>query len=170
MALNQKAKRVFLASAAGVLVITAGVKLVGSARSVPYLGLDDPLVPFITNRTVMVLSAIMELAVASLMIVRRAEPLRLPSIAWLATLFFSYRIGLWLINYNGPCPCLGGPVDWLGIRRTTAEWILNAIIGYLLVFGYGLWIAGAAGENDWRRKIYSRLQRMPCSRYLIKTN
>jgi hypothetical protein len=141
-----KARRAFVVSAAVVLVLTAAVKLLGATRNAPYLTLPDPLFQLVSSRTMILLAAVVELTVAGLLILRKVDRLKLWLLVWLSSLFLSYRAGLLLVGFSGLCPCLGGPLDWFGVKPTMADAVAKGIIGYLLVFAVGFLLV------EWRQK------------------
>ncbi|MGH7977270.1 MAG: hypothetical protein ACREC8_11490, partial [Limisphaerales bacterium] len=63
-------------------------------------------------------------------------------IAWLATNFFIYRLGLIHIGYHKPCSCLGTLTDALHIPAQTADTAMKIILAYLLIGSYTalLWL------------------------------
>jgi hypothetical protein len=57
-------------------------------------------------------------------------------LAWLATSFLIYRIGLVAIGYHRPCHCLGNLTDALHIPPQTADTAMKIILAYLLLGSY----------------------------------
>lgn len=57
-------------------------------------------------------------------------------VAFLATNFAVYRIGLWLIGYHGHCLCLGNLTDVIHIPPHAADIIMMGILAYLLIGSY----------------------------------
>jgi hypothetical protein len=97
-----------------ILSTTAVVKLVSITQSAAYLNEYDPLFPFLTNRNMMTIAAIAELALAGLLLSSRSEQLKGLFLSWLASSFVLYHCALFLMNRRVPCKCLGGALDWLG--------------------------------------------------------
>ena len=128
-------KKVFIGSSAIILFVTAGIKLFAVFSNVPYMTLNDPIFQFLNNRSMMLLAAFTELILGVFLLLRCSGFVKLWSLVWLALLFLSYRFGLWLIGFSSPCPCLGGAMNWLGMKPASADTVAKWIIGYFLVFG-----------------------------------
>jgi hypothetical protein len=87
---------------------------------------------------------LLELGVASVCLFARATKIALTLVAWLATIFVLYRVGLFLVGYHKPCSCLGNLTDALHISPEMADAAMKVVLGYLLIGGYGsifwLWL------------------------------
>ena len=59
-------------------------------------------------------------------------------VAWLATNFVVYRIGLGWIDWEMPCNCLGNLTDALHVSPQLADNIMKGVLAYLLIGSYGL--------------------------------
>lgn len=77
-----------------------------------------------------------ELVIALLCLATRRVWLQLGLVAWLATNFLVYRLGLLWIGYHRPCGCLGNLTDALGISPKTADVAMKLVLAYLLVGSY----------------------------------
>jgi hypothetical protein len=147
--------RIFLLSAAGVLLITAAAKIVSSFGGAQLLQKPDPLFGISFRNLFWVVSST-ELAVALICFYDKRILLQAGLVAWLATSFVAYRLGLLWIGYHKPCSCLGNLTDALHIPPQTADTAMKIILAYLLIGSYGtlfwLWrqrkkaITCAAGE------------------------
>jgi hypothetical protein len=93
-----------------------------------------------------------ELVIACVCVFAKARQLALGLIAWLATSFVVYRLGLWWMEWRRPCGCLGNLTDALHISPQTAENITKVILAYLLIGSYSIlfW--------QWRQGPQARLQ------------
>jgi len=67
-------------------------------------------------------------------------------LAWLATSFLFYRLGLIWVGYHKPCSCLGNLTDALHIAPQTADTAMKIVLAYLLIGSYAtlFWL--------WRQK------------------
>jgi len=95
---------------------------------------------------------IVELAVTWICLFGQRLHLKAILVAWLASSFAVYRIGLIAVDYQKPCSCLGNVTDALGIPPTVASAIAQAILVYLLLSSYAalLWFRqqNRAGSTD----------------------
>ncbi len=85
----------------------------------------------------MFLAAILELAGATTLFFWCGESTKLYLIAWLSSVLAAYRFGLWLIDFRGPCACLGSTIDWLQLNPRIADAIAKILLWYMLIFSYG---------------------------------
>ncbi len=81
-----------------------------------------------------------ELSIAAFCFLSRRRLLATALIAWLATNFLVYRLGLWWMDWKRPCGCLGNLTDALHISPQTADNISKGLLAYLLIGSYGLLI------------------------------
>lgn len=143
--MNKKVLNGFIWFAIAVLVVTSIAKFVSSGGTVRILDQPDPLLK-IKYRHLFLGTAVLELAVAGVLVFSRATILRLGLIAWLATNFLIYRLGLWWLNAPKACGCLGTVTDALGIPPKTADTIMQVLLTLLLVGSYSLLF------KEWRSK------------------
>src|SRR5437868_6530567 len=102
----------FLLVAGLILAITGISKIVSVFGSQLMLLQLDPLFG-ISFRHLLLLTGIVELAIASLCLLTKKFQLNTLLIAWISTSFVMYRAGLWAINWRRPCHCLGSLTDAL---------------------------------------------------------
>lgn len=123
---------------AGLCLTLAGIgKLLTSLGSARLLATHDPIVG-IEFRHLMVGIAILELTIAYLCLLTKFRKLATILIAWLASSFWFYRIGLWWMSWEQPCGCLGRLTDFLHISPQMADGIVKGLLLYLLIGSYGL--------------------------------
>jgi len=141
-----KSARLFLYSATVVLLLTALAKLISSFGNGTILQTRDPLTGFQFEDLLRIVGCI-EIAIAVTCFYSKRMWFSAGLVAWLATNFLIYRIGLDVVNYHRPCSCMGNLTDALHIPPQTAEAAMKIILAYLLIGSYsilfGLW---------WRRK------------------
>lgn len=128
----------FIYSSATVLFITSIAKLVSIFGKAGILDQPDPILS-IQTRTLLVAVAILEIGVCIFLFCSEKVFAKIASIAWLASCFLVYRLGLALVGSN-ECGCLGNLTDALHISPQTANDILKALVAYLLIGAYGLMI------------------------------
>jgi hypothetical protein len=80
---------------------------------------------------------VLELTVAGVCLFGKAQVFAMAIVAWLATSFLIYRIGLVLVGYHKPCSCLGNLTDALHIPPQIADTVMKIILAYLLIGSYG---------------------------------
>jgi hypothetical protein len=126
---------VFVYSAGALLLITAVAKLISSVGNARILETPDPIlaIPF---REVFVAAGILEFFVALACFFSKRIVLQVGLVAWMATSFLIYRLGLLWIGYHRPCPCLGNLTDKLHIPSQTADTAIKIILAYLLIGSY----------------------------------
>jgi len=83
---------------------------------------------------------LLELFIAFFCLFTDKRQFSLVAVAWLATNFVVYRLGLWWIGWHRPCGCLGNLTDLLRISPHTADTIMKLVLAYLLIGSYGLLI------------------------------
>jgi hypothetical protein len=88
---------------------------------------------------------LLELGIAVDCLFGKTEKRSLTLVAWLATNFLVYRIGLWWVGWRKPCGCLGNLTDALHLSPQSADTIMKGLLAYLLIGSYALLI------RDWRR-------------------
>lgn len=142
-------KKHILVSAGAILALTGLAKVWSAFGSARLLNTPDPLlgIPF---GHLMLAVGVLELLIASVCLFSHAQKLSLALVAWLATNFVIYRLGLWWIGYHKPCSCLGNLTDALHISPQTADTAMKIILAYLLIGSYGglfwLWRSGRAKQ------------------------
>jgi hypothetical protein len=127
--------RFFLCSAGMLLILTGAAKLISAAGSARILQMPDPLlmIPF---GYVFWIAGITEILVAFVCFFSNRTRLSAGLVAWLATTFLIYRIGLLCLGSYKLCGCLGNLTDAVHISPQTADLIAKTVLGYLLIGSY----------------------------------
>src|ERR1019366_6652663 len=130
-----KTVRMFIFSAAVILFITAFGKFISAGGNAHILQTPDPIftIPF---RHVFWIVGSIELAIALVCFFSRNIELKTGLLAFLATDFLIYRIGLTQIGYQKPCSCFGNLTDALHIPPQTADTAMKSILEYVLIGSY----------------------------------
>src|ERR1041385_7176397 len=131
-------KRFFVLLSGAFFTLTAIAKLISSAGRDPVLQEFDPLV-HIPFRQLFWITSLLELCVAIACFSVRSVELRARLVAWLATVFLAYRIGLWWIGYHRPCGCLGNLAGMLHISSAAADISMKILLAFLLIGSYAPW-------------------------------
>jgi hypothetical protein len=71
----------------------------------------------------------------------RSLNLKLALVAWLATNFLSYRIGLWWMSAPNLCNCLGNLNQYLSVSPRVLNAAGFAALGWMLIGSYALMLA-----------------------------
>lgn len=129
-----RAERVFLGSVAGILVITGLLKLVSAVGMRGSVAVADPLFYFLNQTDMLVGVGVVELGVATFLVMSGNALWRLGAVLWLASLFLLYRLGLVFIGFQGNCLCLGKPRAWmLGPEGRRMDGVMAGMLAYMLV-------------------------------------
>jgi len=129
----------FLTGAILVLAVTAIAKLWAVAGEARMMALQDPLFIFLSRRQMLLLAALVEVAVITVIVRLWNLPLAaIGMVAWIALLFLAYRLGLSAIGYQGPCGCAGDAFAGMGVPPAVVDTVTGVMLGYLLVGSLGL--------------------------------
>ena len=126
--------RWFVISAGALLTITAVAKFVSGAGDARVLEYPEPItsIPF---KYVFWSLGVFELAIALVCFFGKRVGMQTCLLAWLATNFVAYRLGLLWLGHK-PCSCLGNLTDALHIPPQTADTAMKIILAYLLIGSY----------------------------------
>ena len=151
---REKLTRWFILSAGVILALTGTAKVFGAVGGARALDVQDPILgmPF---RYLMAGVGLTELLVAFFCLFTHKRNFSLVAVAWLATNFLFYRLGLWWIGWHRPCGCMGNLTDVLHISAQTADWIMKGLLAYLLA-GSGIGILGQRGFLRKRGFAYAK--------------
>jgi hypothetical protein len=130
----------FVMSAGIVLAITGAAKMWSSFGGVRVLAARDPI--FGTQfRTLMLMVGVLEVLIALLCFFGKRQ-VALSCVAWFACVLAAYRLGLWQMNWQFPCHCLGNLTQSLHIPAELADKIMKVVLYYLLLGSWGslLWL------------------------------
>ena len=99
-------------------------KLISGVQPAAVLMVADPVFPFVNLRQSLLGAATVELIVVAVILSTPARTVRLQAIAWLSTLFLTYRLGLFLVAApHRFCPCLGTIGGWIGVSDRVLSYI-----------------------------------------------
>lgn len=151
----QKVIRSYIYVAGALLVITGIAKLVSAMGSARILENPDPILP-LSFRKEFWMVGLFELGVAMVCFFGRKIALQSGLVAWLATNFAFYRLGLVMDDWHRPCPCLGNLTDAIHLAPEIADTAMKIVLAYLLLGSYAtlFWLwrqhrkAGLTRENN----------------------
>ncbi|MGN6556312.1 MAG: MauE/DoxX family redox-associated membrane protein [Verrucomicrobiota bacterium] len=127
--------RLFCWSAGLLFLVTAVSKFVSAGGSARVLQVPDPLLGLPFGTVFWIVGGI-ETTVALFCFFGKRPALQTGLVAWLASNFVIYRIGLKWVGYHKPCSCLGNLTDALHISPETADTTMKVVLGYLLIGSY----------------------------------
>jgi len=134
----------FVSTATAILTLTGLAKLRTGLGHTKILATNDPITGLPFGQLLLAVG-VAELVIFCVCLIAKSQTLKLGLIAWLATSFVVYRLGLWWMGWHKPCSCLGNLTDALHISPQLADNIMKGILAYLLVGSSGLLIW------QWRR-------------------
>jgi hypothetical protein len=127
--------RKFLISAGLLLIVTGSAKLISVLGSAHILDMLDPVLE-IRFLALFLGVGLLELLIGLECLRPGSAVWRAGLVAWLATSFVIYRLGLIWVGYHGACPCAGTLTGALHISPHAADTILKLVLGCLLVGSY----------------------------------
>jgi hypothetical protein len=124
----------FARSVAIILFVTAAAKIFSVYRSGGSVTAMDPVFTFARADVLLVLVALLEIFCGILLCLFGKQGAQLLLIIWLSALFLTYRVGLLLVGYSGPCSCFGKPQSWLNFPFfASLDVIMKWILAYMLI-------------------------------------
>lgn len=133
----RKAIQSFIYSAGALLLITSAAKLISGSGGALVLSVSDPIFKF-QFRTMFWIAGSIEFLLAVYCLTSQNIKKQVILVAWLATTFAAYRLGLFCIGYQKPCNCMGTLTDALHISTGVADIIMKVLLGYLLLGSYSI--------------------------------
>jgi hypothetical protein len=124
--------------AGGLLLITALLKIMSACSGVAYLGAADPVVSFLSNRSVLVVAGTIEMYFAWLLLLTPGNWYSRWGLLALCGTFSVYRVGLVALAARAPCPCPGRASDWLHLTPRQADQLALSVLLALSCAGAGL--------------------------------
>lgn len=147
---HHRMTRYFLFSGGIVFSLTAAAKILMAVGDAEILKMPDPLFTDLSNRTLLVLAAVMELSVVVYICRSNVSYLRrIGAIVWIATVFLSYRFGLIYTGNRGGCKCLGNIGDSLRLSPAALDLVASSILAYLLLGSLILFVR--ASRLEWKQ-------------------
>ncbi len=136
MEVNTNNRR-FIISAGVVLSMTGIAKIWSGLGQARILVVPDPLIGIEFGHLLFLVGAA-EVVIALACFFSKRQLLSIASVAWLATSFVVYRLGLLWMGWQRPCSCLGNLTDALNISPQKADTAMKIILVYLLIGSYGI--------------------------------
>ncbi len=124
--------RRFLIAAGIILTITGLAKLFTVNGDTTLLRVADPIFG-VEFRYLMLAVGLAELVIAGFCLFSKWEALSTMMVAWIATGFLVYQIGIRTVDWERPCGCLGNLTDVFKISPQFAELISIFLLGFFLL-------------------------------------
>jgi hypothetical protein len=119
-----------------LILLTAGLaKLFSSFGHDGILDQSDSVFK-VSLRFLMRWVGFIEILVSVVCFLSRKQGLNVALIAVMATDFALYRVGMVYTGWRRPCPCLGSLTGLLHLPQWLADWIVIAMLVYLIVGSY----------------------------------
>jgi hypothetical protein len=134
------AKKPFLLFCGMLLIATSLMKFVYFGGDHRILLYPDPVISFLKNRDLLLISALVELFIGILIFSEKRNSLGLLATAWFSTIIITYRIAHYFSGSKAPCSCLGNIWDYTHLTARHAEWIAWGISVVMLLGSYTLLI------------------------------
>ena len=128
-----KSIRIFILSAGGILMAAALNRFLIAAGDAQVLPLPDPMLGIPLRYAVIAVGAL-ELAVALICLFGKRAGLQIGWLAWLATNYVVFWIGLLTMHCHPQGTCIGGLTDPLHLYQGTTGYVLE-FIPFVLVLG-----------------------------------
>jgi DNA-directed RNA polymerase subunit RPC12/RpoP len=129
--------RGFIVSAGGILLAAALIRFLIAVGNAQCLSLPEPLLGIPLRYAVLLVGTI-ELTVALICLFGRQVVPQIGWLAWLATNFIIYRIGLFSMHCHLQATCIGSLTDPLQLARGTTGLVIEFIPVYLLLGSYAV--------------------------------
>ena len=136
----------FTASGGVVLFITGVAKIISALGTSLALKETDPIIG-VSLRNLFLIVGVLEVTVSAVCILQKNPDLAVKLVAWIATMFITYRFGLWLLDWHRPCHCLGDLTRAIHISSQTADRIAKGALAYLFVGSYYLLFRPASSRK-----------------------
>jgi hypothetical protein len=143
--MNNRIQACFVQSAAVILFITGAAKFISALGAAESLDQPDSLL-ILTHRHIFFLMSGLELGLSAYLLMGGNTKLKLALLAWLATNFLVFRIGLWWMGAPNLCNCLGNLDQFLPLSPGILNFGAFAALGWLLIGSYALMII------EWRNR------------------
>ena len=105
----------------------------------------------LSNRWVLVISAVMELLISGLILAGKSAKFKFWLLAWFATVSATYRIGLRIIGAPNLGDCLGNYVDWFFISPRIVAIVCNVCLSFVLMISCTIlllnWLSDRKASN-----------------------
>jgi len=135
--MNKLFLRRFTLSATTILGVTGIAKLLSGVGDAKILAVIDPVMRLKFGQLMLIAGGV-EVAIAFFCFISKRQILAVGLVAWIATVITMYRLGLWWMDWQLPCSCLGNLTDALHVSPKVVDNIMKVLLTYLLIASYML--------------------------------
>lgn len=125
----------YLFSATVIFFTTAWLKLNSLIAEVKYFDVTNIVFTMLLNKHIYLAAAGIEIIVGATMILMNSRLLRFAIMSWIALLFLTYKIFVWIAGGEDHCSCLGHANAILPFGSDFLNIVSNLILAYLLIPG-----------------------------------
>ena len=133
----KKVETYFAYSVAVIIFIAALTILLAAFGDNGALNQPDPLL-FLKNRIIFFLAATLDIVLSAFLLAGKNNWLKLILVAWAATNFLAYQLGIWWTHGPNVYSCLGNLTSALPVHPRTLNGIIFVLLGYFLLGAYVL--------------------------------
>ena len=123
----------FLKSAGALLAATGLATVLSGFGTGGILDLHDPILGVAFGKLLPAVGVFEVLVGIICFSSRLSARLKLSLVAWIATMFLVYRVGLWCVGWHHPCGCMGSLAGVLHLSNQAGDRIIKGLLAYLLV-------------------------------------
>lgn len=123
----------FVRSVELILLLTACLKYIAVSSESLSLSQPDPVLPFLSQRQIALMAAVLETGVAFVLLSRRCLGHEIKLILWLVSVFILYRAAAYTAGWRGPCLCLGPSGGAMFVFSSwTGDWLAKLALLWML--------------------------------------
>lgn len=127
-------ERIFNLSVVVLLALAATAKFLAAGSNAQFLSTPDPVL-LAPLRWVLVGAALLEVGIATFLVLGRNQRIKLLTLLWLSVNFALYRVALWWIQRDDPGLCWGMLGDTLPVGCRLVDGMRKAVLAYLFLGG-----------------------------------
>jgi hypothetical protein len=140
---QQKSIDVFIKLSILIFIVTGCAKLISVFGDSELLIQRDPIFQIVNFRVVMLFVGSIEILLAAYIFSVKSLKVVLLTIFIFSIMLILYRFGLYWIDYNKPCSCLGNVADMIGVSDVAADRIMILVLLFLFAgSSLSLWSLG----------------------------
>lgn len=143
--MSEKWIKAFIGSAGAILLGSALTRFLIAAGNASFLFLPDPALGIPLRYAVLIVGGI-ELVVGFICLFGKRVHFQIGWLAWLATNFIAFQIGLFWMHYHPQATCIGSLTDPLHLSRGITGLFVAALPAYVVLGSYTtliwMWASG----------------------------
>jgi len=120
-------------TAGGLLLATATAKLISFFGHAKILYTLDPVFFILTTKFLLLQAGIFEIVVGLTLLANTSSLLKWMLLLFTCLCFWSYRLGILIVNPGKPCSCLGTIFDWSPWLQTYSQYIALGILIFFTI-------------------------------------